>query len=101
MPVPLRAGHARPGAPPGTAGRLTRPGGLTYGIACPCGGGHVFSLPGALVTGTLERLDLTLTHAPVLIVPGCGWQGYLSGGVFRHLTEGPPRTYTLDQLEEF
>ncbi|WP_295823039.1 hypothetical protein [uncultured Deinococcus sp.] len=97
MPVLIRLGHARPHALPGTASCA----GDQLVFACPCGGGHVFSLPAALVTGTLERLDLTLIHAPVLTVPGCGWQGSLAGGVFRHLTEGPPRTYTLDQLEAF
>lgn len=58
--------------------------GSGHHYVCPCGCQRLYYAEHAVVSGSAERGDLTLT--PSLWhngKGGCGWHGWLQGGVFR------------------
>ncbi|GGO19566.1 DUF6527 family protein [Deinococcus humi] len=58
-------------------------GGTGHHYVCPCGCNRVYFAPHAVVSGSVETGDLTLTPSLFHNAPGCcGWHGWLRDGVF-------------------
>ncbi len=68
-------------APPGTIQAMEDG---THFIRCPCGCGQVWHALHAVVSGSAEGGDLTLSPSLVMRSGdfGCGWHGWLQNGVF-------------------
>ena len=71
---------------PGAITRHETPEGLVHLYVCPCGCEQLCSAKHQVVSGSVEEGNLTLSPSLWNNWPGgCGWHGFLTEGVFRHV----------------